>query len=65
MHECSYPGCKVTAPSHKWGTIKAWNEGWFFSKDGSGKWCPSHLPSWVAKWRARNVRKQSIEQRGQ
>lgn len=44
--------CSATCSNHKWGMIRAYNEGWFFSKDRKA-FCPAHVPSWVAGWRMR------------
>lgn len=37
----------------KWDAIKAFNEGWFFSRKTGLKYCPDHTPEWVAEWRER------------
>lgn len=50
---CIFPNCLRTYKRHKWGVIKAHNEGWFFQKNGD-VYCPEHVPEWVAKWRARH-----------
>ena len=46
---CSQADCDATVKNHRWGKIKA--EGWFFQRDGQA-WCPTHVPEWVAEWRA-------------
>lgn len=45
--------CERTVPQHKWGQIKAHDEGWYFPRNG-GAYCPDHVPAWVTEWRARN-----------
>lgn len=53
MHKCSNPECKNEFRAHEWGTKRAQREGWFLQKNND-KWCPDHLPEWVAEWRAKN-----------
>lgn len=50
MNHCAV--CDATTPSHKWGSIRAHDAGWYFAEDGT-TYCPTHNPPWVAKWRAR------------
>lgn len=47
--------CEAKIKNHAWGRIKA--EGWFFSRDPDRAYCPNHIPSWVAEWRARKKEK--------
>lgn len=52
---CDSPGCEATFKNHRWGRIKA--QGWFSYRDGSGVFCPEHVPDWVPSWReSRNPR---------
>lgn len=46
--------CDRTVPGHRWGKIKAQDQGWFFAKDGAA-FCPEHVPEWVEEWRARKA----------
>lgn len=57
MVTCSQRDCAATCGSDKWARIRAVSEGWFFRKDGTEQWCPSHLPSWVQQWRANRRKK--------
>jgi len=52
LNRCSEAGCMVTHPASHWDNIKAQELGWFFQKDGR-RWCPKHVPTWVAEWRAK------------
>jgi len=47
--ECSEVGCPHVAPNHRWGKIRAAEQGWFFMKGGSA-WCPIHRPEWYEAW---------------
>lgn len=49
---CAVKDCLATYKSHKWGQIKAGDEGWFFTKENEA-FCPAHVPSWVEEWRAK------------
>ena len=51
---CAVNPCPRSYESHKWGQIRAHDEGWFTQKDGTA-WCPDHTPDWVAAWRARKA----------
>lgn len=44
--------CDATIPAHKWGQVRASDDGWFFTKAGRA-YCPKHNPPWVAAWRER------------
>lgn len=50
---CSEEGCEQTCRTHRWAKTKS---GWFQSRDGVLNYCPSHIPDWVAQWRARQSR---------
>lgn len=52
---CAFITCICSFPDHRWGAIRAFNEGWFVEKNGTA-WCPDHVPEWVADWRARRAR---------
>jgi hypothetical protein len=52
---CARPECPRTYQGHKWGRIKAGEEGWFFPRDSGEAYCPDHLPPWVQEWRARKA----------
>jgi hypothetical protein len=54
--ECAEEGCSEFFASHRWGATLAHGDGWLIQKNGDS-WCPDHLPAWVAKWRAKNKRK--------
>jgi hypothetical protein len=54
---CSNPSCGKNFKVSHWDTKKAQRDGWFLQKDGS-KWCPQHIPSWVAEWRAKQKENQ-------
>lgn len=47
---CAELSCNESFANHKWGAIKAHDEGWFALKEGEA-WCPQHLPDWVEKFR--------------
>lgn len=49
---CDHPGCTNQFVLHYWGSIAAGDKGWFCQKNGDC-WCPEHIPSWVAEWKAR------------
>lgn len=51
--ECDSPSCEEKIKNHRWGRTKA--EGWFSYRDGSGDFCPLHLPEWVLEWRERKA----------
>lgn len=52
---CAQPDCEAWIRNHAWDKIK---KGWFFLKNGEA-FCPDHIPSWVAAWRAKKARKES------
>lgn len=54
-HYCQHPDCEAFAPPHKFGQIRAVEEGWFFGRDNETVFCPNHLPSWVGPWRKRRA----------
>lgn len=56
MKTCSHPDCNQEFKDHAWGHIHAHNQGWFEQKNGD-VWCPNHIPDWVAKWRAKKLKK--------
>lgn len=37
---------------HRWGHSDAQAKGWFMQRNGT-VYCPMHVPSWVADWRAK------------
>jgi hypothetical protein len=49
---CAKEGCVAAHPNHRWGKTKAHTDGWFEQRDGK-RWCPKHVPAWVAGWRER------------
>lgn len=51
MEKCTEEGCPAEFPDHRWGRIRAADDGWFFQRTGE-RWCPVHVPSWVPAWRA-------------
>lgn len=53
--QCAHSGCDQTYQDHHWGHKKAQSQDWFMQKNGRS-WCPQHVPSWVAKWRANKGR---------
>jgi hypothetical protein len=38
--------CTASVASHKWAMIRAWHEGWYFTKDGLS-FCFEHRPAWA------------------
>lgn len=50
MRKCGYSGCENSFNNHRWGNIKAHDEGWVLLKNGDA-WCPEHTPAWVSQWR--------------
>lgn len=52
--KCKHRPCQKTYPEHRWGKIRAAEEGWFISRDGV-PWCPEHKPPWVDDWRAKKA----------
>ena len=43
---CQEETCTASHPTHKWGNIKAYGEGWYMMRDGR-EWCPDHRPEWA------------------
>ena len=54
MIVCTEESCAHSVKNHAWGQIKA--SDWFFQRDGTA-YCPDHIPSWVAEWKARKAKK--------
>lgn len=42
----------------QWDVKKAHAAGWFIKRNGE-KWCPEHVPTWVANWRAQRDKDQA------
>lgn len=55
MAKCSAEDCEASFVAHKWGSIKAHDEGWFLQKDGT-VYCPKHTPDWVKEWREKQTK---------
>lgn len=53
--KCSEPTCQATVSDHYHGRVEAHLGGWFFSRDKSSRWCPTHLPEWVPEYRAKKA----------
>ena len=51
MRKCAEKNCGNFYKDHRWGHIKAHDEGWFFSKTSKKAWCPDHIPNWVKQYR--------------
>lgn len=49
---CDHPGCTDQFKLTHWDSIAASDKGWFQKLNGEA-WCPEHIPSWVAEWRAK------------
>lgn len=52
---CAIPDCEESIKKGRWSQIKR-GENWFFTMDDKA-FCPKHVPSWVAEWRAKKKAK--------
>lgn len=50
--------CYRNVDLSKWTSIRAHQAGWFQLKDGRW-WCPEHVPSWVKRWRLRQLERRA------
>lgn len=51
---CAHRGCKAQHEDNKFAAIRAYEEGWFKTREGDA-WCPEHVPDWVPAWRAKQA----------